>query len=264
MGVLSGEGGAVNGESTVDLWEVQDFTDPTEGVFSNTRFGVDQGCGVKDWFGWFTSKVHTAARFPGEDFTFTGNLGNEKGFTGTAICDAIQVAAEIERGQYIQCLTRFSCNGIPTHGTAVATDSTNPDPPCSQGMGVKLDGESVGEVAYWRFTIQARNKTRVTSSTSGYRFRKAGPITGQFEYKFYYDDPADLPAKDSIYVVAFDVTATTYWEWTWGKITRVHQHWGANDEDPPYAIVRGVFKPFSGTSIGSIVTPAGTTKWPSA
>ena len=113
MGVLSGEGGAVNGESTVDLWEVQDFTDPTEGVFSNTRFGVDQGCGVKDWFGWFTSKVHTAARFPGEDFTFTGNLGNGKGFTGTAICDAIQVAAEIERGQYIQCLTRFSCNGIP-------------------------------------------------------------------------------------------------------------------------------------------------------
>jgi hypothetical protein len=263
MGVISGEGGAVNGESTVELWEVHDLSEPEETVASNTNFGVDQGCGVKDWYGWYTSKVHTSARFPGEGFTFTGNRGNNKGFSGVAICDAIQVAAEIERGRYIQCLTRFSCNGAPTHGAAAVSDTTDPDPPCSQGMGVKLDGAAVGEVASWQFTIQARNKVRVTGATSGYRFRTAGPITGQFQYKFYYDDPAVLPAKDSIYVVRFDVTASTYWEWTWGKITRIEEHWEPGSSEPPYAIVRGVFKPFSGTSTGSIITPAGTTKWPS-
>jgi hypothetical protein len=264
MGVLSGEGGAVSGEGTVDLWEIQDFSELTETVASNTDYAVDQGCGVKDWTGWYTSKGHTGARFPGEGFTFTGNLGNGKGATGTAICDAIQVVADIQNGQYIQCMTRFSCNGVLTHGAAAATDETTPAPPCSQGMGVKLDGAAVGEVASWQFTLQARNKERVTSDTGGYRYRKAGPITGQFQYKFYYDDPAVLPSKDGIYVVRFDVTATLGWEWTWGKVTRIEPHWDPRGKEPPYATITGVFKPFSGTSQGSIITPAGATKWPSA
>jgi hypothetical protein len=267
MTVISGEGGAVNGEAGVREWMIEDMNDPNETVASNTKFAVDQGCGVDDWTGQYVAYAHTGARFPGEKFTFTGNVDGTNGWSGAATCEALRVVADIENGRYLECTTMFASDGTLTPGAAAATDSAIPDPPCSRGLGASFAGAAIADVGYWEFILQCRTKQYVSGDTDGVRKRVAGPITGQFQIRCFLGSPASLPKRGDVGAVAFKVTdsgAGTSWVWNYGKIVRIVPTWRSEDRRPPYATIYGVFKPFSGTSAGSITNPAGAQKWPAA
>lgn len=264
MGVIAGIKGGVNGGSTVGPWRIQWWGEPPEFVASNTAGGVSEACGPTDWKGWYEAYGYEPAVFPGEALSFTGDLENGKGVVGTAIVDRLIVTADIERGVPIKHRVEFSCNGTLTKGDAAVTDSTTPTIYCPTSLTVVRDGVDVDNCRFWRIILGARNKAYVDSSTAGQRRRVKGAIYGQWMYRVYTSDPSTLPDENTVFDGHFEVVANSlYWGLAYCRVHQVEDLGpDPEGEDCVGAIVTGAWNATYGTMAGSIVTPAGVSKFP--
>jgi len=218
MGVLSGIGGAVDGEACVRTWTIATTADVQNAVCSASKQGTIVIDGNEDWSGSFTQYGHTPNRMPQDSFTFTGSIDGSNGAVGTAIVDSVEITIDIEAGAIIGIVTNFSGNGAVTLGAAVASDSTTPDPATSIGCKVEV-GTMVGspvwteitDVRTVTITITADNQSYVSSSTAGKTKRTAGNISAAIAVTVYEDDFADLPAVNSDARMRVYVNATEFW-----------------------------------------------------
>ncbi len=263
MGVISGISGLVDGRSAVREWKIREIQRSAAWVDSITRAGVARACGIKDWRGYFLGTGHTPVTFPGQTLTFTGSVDGTLGVSGPAICDRIVVTWDIETGEVITYRVDFSGNGTFSKGAAAATDTATPVFKCSTGMYVAIDGSRQTDIRYMRLVIIAANRPYVSSDTAGQVNRTPGNIDAACTYRLYQDTPANLSALATPGILRFYVTASTYWELKWMVLEEIDDY-GADREGAENvgATIKGAFSAYVGTTVGTIISPSTTQKWP--
>ena len=217
MSVISGIGGAVNGQSTVRTWTVTSLADIQAIIASGSKQGTVLVAGNTDWNGNFTAYGDTPAVMPNEGFTFTGSVDGTKGVTGTAIVDSVEIVIDVETGAVIAYTVNFSGNGVLTLGAAVATDTSKPCPATSIGTKVELGTlaavfTEIDDVRTVTITITADNQSYVSSATAGGTKRVAGNISASISITVFEGDPANLPAANDEGILRLFVNASEFWE----------------------------------------------------
>lgn len=278
MAVISGMGGAVNGANTVRNWEINYTADDAQLSASNSQEGTIDLAGNTDWKGKYSAYGGQPASMPGEALAFQGGLSSEKGASGTAIVDSIEVVVDIEAGKAIEHTVNFSGNGTLTLGTLAVTDVVTPNPPSSIGCDLQAAPASTGGSSYvaltdirtMRITITADNQVYVSSDTSGSKRRVAGPIKGTMAVTVYADDPSTLPSANAFYALKIYVSATTYWTIKWAKFKDATMPDDIESGKPVEATLNYNWSAFAGVgtggtaTIGTITLPDSSVFWPSA
>lgn len=274
MSVISGIGGAVNGQDTVHKWTVNVLKALIPYHASNTKKGTARIAGNGDWNGSFVGLGHSPAQFPGDTFTFTGSIDGTNGVTGNARVESTEIVIDVEGGNPIAFTITFSSNGALTRGPAVATDSVVPNPPSSIGTKVEF-GTMVGapvftELSDVRTVTLSFNKSLpeyASSATAGETKRVDANLDFTIAIAVYTDDFATLPDEGDERQCRVYVDATTFWDLKWIRIEELSDldvdiETGA----PVGAVINAGMHGFAnivGTPTeGFIKDPADTTKWP--
>ncbi len=265
MTVISGINAHIDGVSTLRNWKVRMRNMPPEGVTTDAPGGVQRLAGNKDWRGIYLAYGHTPLQWPGDAFSFSGDVDASYGISGTAIVDKITIECPVEEGARIEHAVEFSANGALSAAAASATAGATPTIFSAISRKVALGGVDVTDVRGWKLVLSANNKPYVSSDTAGQVQRVAGNIDAQFEYKVYEDSASDFPTEGTMAVVRFYVTSSTYWELTWGIFQEIAD-WGGDLEGAENvgAVIRGAYSAFNATSMGTIRNPAGDYKFGSA
>lgn len=269
MAVIAGNNAAVKIDSsaaeTVARWRIRRFKNVRPYHASNTLRGTGRKCGVTDWTGMYEAYGHTGAVFPGDEFTFIGNLGNNEGASGSAICRRLRVEWDVERGEYIKHTVWFDAGASAlTLGTiSPFTDTSTPDPDCSTSLTFVVHSLKT-DVQRAMLDIVAKNRPYVSNSTAGHVYRKPGNIDLTWMYQAYADTSDGFPTLGDDVRLQFYVNATQFWDIMYGHVNRAPEDWGADHESMGNvsAVVAGEWNSFLATGNGWIKTPAGVTKWP--
>lgn len=262
MGVLFGTNIAVNGVSNASEWRIKysGMVKPWTG--SGSQNGTIRGCNaMKDWQGQYRALGHTPWKLPGEDFTFTGSIDGSTGATGAAIVEKTEILWHQEEHAYFEHAVHFASNGALTIGSAAATDSTVPQPVCSdENCVIKLGGADQGDIRFAQLDIMSNIKPYGSVKTAGVKKRLKGPIDAELTYGTYIAATSALPTMGTLYVASLYVGLTANWELTWMKIVDVDIL--AKTQEYIAAVVTAQMAGQQSGSIGSIKTPAGATYWP--
>jgi hypothetical protein len=266
MTVIAGTSAVVDGEDTIRAWRVRHVNKTVPYVASNTNGAVSRIVGVNDWTGWYLGYGHTPANFPGDAFTFTGNVADSVGATGDARCERFDLNWSPATGGLIEYRVFFGSNGALTIGaTSSVSDSTSPNPPTSACMKIELDGTEVDDLTQFAMSIRARNLPYVSSSncvTNVPRTKRiAGPVDGEMTFRFYQGAFASIPSVGSIDVAKLYVTSTTYWQLSSVIIDSVEPEPDHMSNEPVAVTCHASFTGFSAGAAGVIANPAGSEKW---
>lgn len=274
MGVISGIGGAVNGQHTVHKWAVNVLKTLIPYHASNTKKGTARIAGNGDWNGSFSGLGHSPAQFPGDEFTFTGSIDGTNGVTGAARCESTEIVIDIEGGNPIAFTISFSSNGALTRGAAAVTDSVVPDPPSSIGTKVEL-GTMVASPVFTELedvrtvtlTFSKSLPEYASSGTAGETKRVDANLDFTIAIAVYTNDFSTLPDEGDERQCRVFVDATTFWDLKWIRIEELSDL----DVDieagtPVGAIINAGMHGFAnivGTPTGGYIKdPAIATKWP--
>lgn len=264
MPVISGIDMAINSVPTAHQFNIELSKELIEVIATGGSGGVRNKCGVNDGRGVASAYGYLPQVWPGSSFTFTGSLDGTYGFSGTSYCEAVEIIWDVENGRYIAYTIQFSRNGAITPGAAVATDSTKPNPPCSQSLPLKFNTVEQTEVAYMRLKLMCPGFPRNTTSTAGGRVRTRGAMSGEFEYHQYYQDPATLPSRGLAYIVQPYCTASLYYDIAYMTPETIASYANPNSRRPVNARVVMKFDANNATDTGYIRTPEAvpSTVWP--
>jgi len=224
MTVITGLDMAIANVSTAHSYRMEISDELKEYIASGGASGVGNKCGIDEWRGAAMAYGYLppAAAKPGTvGFALSASLDGTYGFSGTAYCEAWEIVWDIENGEYIAYTIQFSRNGAITAGEVSQTDSTQPDPPCSQSLPLKLNGSTVSDVSYMRLRLTCPGRWYVSSSTSGGRLRKRGAMKAEFEYHCYYQDPSGWPSRGTNYTVQPYCTDSLYYDINWMKVRSI-------------------------------------------
>lgn len=268
MAVIAGLDMAIsaggNPESTGRAFKIFVSADEAAFAASNLKGAEGHIAGNTDWRGVYLGYGHTPNVFPGDDFAFIGSLDGTNGVLGTALCERLRIRAPVEEGQKIEYEVTFGANSSLTAGSAAATDTTNVSAVSAISRDVEFDGTPETDVRSWELDLYLKNVRRfASSSTAGEYRRNTGILAGKWKYGVYTDNIAAVEARlNNFYVMKFNVTASLFWQLTWGHVKNVALDADYEDELNVHAEVSGVFSCSNGTSLGSIIDPGTTQKWP--
>lgn len=264
MSVISGINCIVDGVPSMSAWKVRMLNMPPEFSSSDIPGAMGRALGNTDWRGIYRQYGHTPEHFPGDSIAFKGNVDANYGVSATGIIDKMTITCPIEPGGLIDSVVEFSNNDAAglVPGAASGTKGATPTIFSAITRKINWSGSDV-RARNWRLVLSARNRPYVDTDTAGFVMRTPGNLDAQFQYGHYQDNASSLPGEGEIAVIRFYVTATLYWELTWGIIERVDD-WGADHEgaENVFANIFGSWTAQDGTSIGSMKNPAGATKWP--
>ncbi|MEA3351191.1 MAG: hypothetical protein U9Q82_11255 [Chloroflexota bacterium] len=260
--VISGEGGAVNGEECVRLWKLARISKPAMGVCSASDGAVLRAAGISDWQGVYTGYGHTPSVLPGTKFQFIGATRESKGATAIAsgaIMERTQIKWSIEAGGFIEFANYFACcEGAITFGAASASDSSTPDPSIARSCTINLTG--CEELREMEMNLISRNPSYVTATTDGRRERDVGNKDGNFRCKIYTKD-ASFPAESAVEEVEFGVGDGLKWIMKWAIVTLTAPLLQI-EEGMFEADLAGEFTGYYNGAKGNVTSPAGVNWWP--
>ena len=124
--IISGIGGAVQGEDCVRLWSTRRISLPGMAICSASDGSVVRGPGIADWQGVYAGFGYQPTNLAGDLFQFVGSTRDGKG--ATSIADGAIVAQtninwDIEGNKFIEYTNFFeAATGALTYGSASATD----------------------------------------------------------------------------------------------------------------------------------------------
>lgn len=265
---LVGVNMAVNGENTLRQWRIVDRSELRPYAASNTKSGYGRACGIVDWEGVYLGYGIMPAVFPGDTFTFTGSIDGSHGYTGTAYCNRVEIVVDIENGNYVEYAVGFACNGLLTPSKSlVASDVTIPDPPCPEGLTVKLDDDDQTHVRFMRLILENKGVPYVDSDTAGRRQRTRGVFDAKLQYSQYFEDPTvELAAKDIDYNVKVGVATGLAWDIDFMRVESIQPIVDLSKDENVGVVIEMAFNASDGTDMGSVKTPEDTPveKWPYA
>jgi len=265
--IISGKGGAVNGENCVRLWQVARVTAPAEAVCSASDGAVVRGAGIWDWQGRYSGYGHTPSVLPGETFQFIGATRGSKGVQSVAngaIMEETRISWAIARGGFIEYVNSFKCaTGALTFGSVSASDTSTPNP--SVVRSCTLDVTGCEELQEMELVLKCISPSAVTATTAGGTERDVGNKDAEFTARILTKD-ASFPTESQVQVVNFDVGSGLSWTMTWGIVTLVAPLLPIEGPDlqPGFfqAQLAGKFTGYYSGTKGSITTPAGASWWP--
>jgi len=267
MTVISGINCAVAGVSSMAAWKINLRNMPPEFATSDAPGAMGRAAGNYDWRGRYKAYGHSplTTHLPGKTFTFEGDTDTSYGVSASAIVDRVTIECPVEPGGLISTLVEFSNNdaaGLVRGSASSGGAGSSPAIISAITRKATWDGADVS-IRGWKLVLTCRNRPYVDTDSAGFVKRTVGNMDGQFEFGVYQDQPANLPTEGAIAIARFYVTATAYWELTWGIIERVFDYGGDHEgAENVSGAVRGFWTSQDGTSIGTIKTPAAANHWP--
>ena len=126
--IISGIGGAVDGEDCVSLWKTERISKPGMAICSASDGSVVRGPGIMDWRGVYTGFGHTPSRLAGDTYQFIGATSGGYGASSVAngaIGSQTDIRWDIEGGSFIEYINYFeAATGALTYGAATASDTS--------------------------------------------------------------------------------------------------------------------------------------------
>lgn len=266
MAVISGINCEVDGVSSLAAWKIDSRDLGPEFATSDAPGAMGRAAGNKDWRGLYKAYGYTplAAHLPGKTISFAGDTDASYGVSASAIVDRVTVTCPVEEGGLLSTLVEFSNNDASglAFGAAGATVGATPAIVSAITRKVNWDNSDVS-VRGWKLVLTCRNKPYVDTDTAGYVMRTTGNMDATFEWGAYQDQPASLPAAGDIAIAKFYVTATLFWQLSWGIIKRIPNYEADHESAENVAgLVQGAWTSQDGTSIGTIITPSTAVHWP--
>lgn len=275
MTVISGYGGAVNGETGVRQWQIGLKAELSDYGSSNTAGLTSSIEGIEDWSGSYGGYGDCPAALPGESLSFVGSIDGSVGASGTAIVDSVTINCDVEGRKPIEYTVNFSANGALTRGAAAVADASVELPPYAGKVALgtvaaEPTWTDETDVRNWSLTITAANASYASSSTSNATRRVRGNISVTFNYSVYAaGGMASLIAPNTIKGLRLHSTASTYWELLWVlfgdasdlTVNREQVNVVGCSYSGKY---RGITLVGSADTKGSIKKPGGATYWPAA
>ncbi|HAI11076.1 MAG TPA: hypothetical protein DCM28_05185 [Phycisphaerales bacterium] len=263
----TGMGGTVDGANTVRTWSTSETEENKPYNASNTLGGTGQLGGIKDWSGSYTQYGHTPTHFPGDTITFVGFDGANK-TTGSAIISQVEITANQESGDIESITVTLAGNGALTHTTGTITDSTLPNPPSSLSLKVELAETDtfteLDDVRSWTLTIACDLKEYASSSTSGWKKRKAGNITASGSISFYNQDVRTAPDIGDVRKLRLYVTSTLFYLIHWARFGEGAYETSIEGAELASGTANWNWSGFNAGVAGTITKPDTTEWWPAA
>lgn len=259
--IISGKGGAVQGEECVRLWATRRISLPGMAICSASDGSIIRGPGIADWQGVYAGYGVQPTRLPGKLFQFIGSTRDGKGASSIvdgAIVSQTNIDWDIEGNKFIEWTNFFeAATGALTYGAAAATDTSTPNPTHSRDATLSLTGCT--ELRKMQLTLLSRNEKAVTANTDGRTERVAGVQDARFTAKIYTKD-ANFPTEEAIEETLFGVGGGLFWTLKWMMITLTAPLLplgGGLFE----AEIAGEFTAYTGGTKGNIIAPDGTEWW---
>ena len=259
--IISGIGGAVQGEDCVRLWTTRRIALPGMAICSASDGSVVRGPGIADWQGVYAGFGYQPANLAGATFQFVGSHRDGKGATSVAdgaIVSQTNIDWDIEGNKFIEYTNFFeAATGALTYGSASATDVSTPNPTHSRDATLSLTGCS--ELREMHLVLRSLNPKAVTAATSRRTERVPGNQDADFTAKIYTKD-ANFPAEEEIAETLFGVGSGLFWTMKWMIITLTAAllpiGGGLFQAD-----IAGKFTGYTGGVKGNIIAPDGTIWW---
>jgi hypothetical protein len=266
MGFETGERAAIDGITCLRSWKMEESGKPGGPVWCSASGGGPVGVvGNDDWQGVAVAVGHTPARLPGDAFTFTGDVGNGKGVSGSALCVGIGVNWNVEGAELIYHEIYFAGDGALTRGAYSEADAGTPNPVSAKGLYAAIDSVDFA-IRQAKFVFESPPAEYNDSSTAGHTNRVVGPYRGSVVLRCYFDDFDDLPEENTFVTLALQVSVTQSWLIDYiyvDKVLAVVEIAGPDGRAVGIeATIQGTWFGYYGTAEGQIVTPAGVTLWP--
>ena len=267
MATFTGMGGTVDGANTIRTWSASETEENKPFSASNTQGGTGQVGGVKDWNGSYTQYGHTPTHFPGESITFVGFNGSNK-TTGEAIISQVEIAVSQESGDIESITVTFAGDGAVTHTTGTLADSTIPNPPSSLALKVELAETDtfteLDDVRSWTLTIACELKEYASSSTDGWKKRKAGNISASGSISFYDQDVRTAPDLGHVRKLKLFVTSTQFYLIHWARFGEGSYETSAEGAELASGTANWNWSGFNAGVVGTITKPDESVFWPAA
>ena len=259
--IISGIGGAVQGEECVRLWSTRRISLPGMAICSASDGSVVRGPGIADWEGVYAGFGYQPTNLAGDLFQFAGATRDGKGATSVAdgaIVAQTNIDWDIEGNKFIEYTNFFmAATGVLTYGSASASDTSTPNPTQSRDATLSLTG--CIELRKMQLVLISLNPKAVTAATAGRTERVPGNQDARFTAKIYTKD-ANFPAEEAIVETLFGVGGGLFWTLKWMIITLTAPllplGGGLFEAD-----IAGKFTGFTGGAKGNITAPDGTIWW---
>lgn len=270
--VIRGKDLAIDGESTTDYFEINTRRELVPLVAGNTVGGVMRSDGNDRWWGFYelyAKATSQTARWVNDSFTFKGApvQSGSKGVSGTAKINSIKLIWDVRNCRYLKTQVGFVCHGALSLGETAPTDTSQPNPATVKGMYPTFGGTSYQNyhVEYMELMFSAKDQhwyVTADAADAGQVLHTDGDVDCHGEFRMLTDDSSDFPTLGAIDVASFYVTDSTYWEITWMRVAGI-EPWITDRRKPSQvaATVKLDFSGFTGTQAGTIIDPAGATKW---
>lgn len=262
MGSLSGKNAAVNGQSTARGWKINSTANLQSPIAKNSGGYPVTMPGPKDWKGSFDFYGLVPSVYPGTSFTFTGDTGAPGSYSGTAIVESWTLNINQETGETISGTVTFGGSGALTPGTTSVTDATSPDMNSPIDLPYHWDGAARTGYRSSTLVLSCDLKAIMPESSNGWMTRLAGNLSASGSWQEYEALPAALPVQNDIAIVKMYVTASTFWEIKYGRISSVDIDPNAESGDVVSATIAWTFSGWSSTTQGYIKKPSTVALWP--
>lgn len=273
--IILGRNVVVNNVSTLGGLRLDNRSEKSPVHASNLSGGVDRVCGIRKLQGYYWAYGDTPPVFPNDLFSlsFTLNGAADTWAQNTSVrCRGIEVIADAydERQENaVYYIVHFGGAGVDftTGSGAAPTDSTQPAKYCTKGLGLKLDGVLQEYIAGMHLRVVAIADEDTNSTLNGIAFYPAGDIDWTFEYTQRVKQWPVTPALDSVVTIQMATQLTAglaflrYWELAFGQLASKESQFDRKTRKP-LSVQRTYEKCTSGSDIGHIIDPAGTTQWP--
>ena len=281
MATSSGIKAAINNISSLMNWSVSHTDSQTSYVNSATNNGTQNIDGPQDWTGSINATGAVPSLFPGETFSFSGQIsaidttdGNK--LEGNVLIDQLVVNWNWATVEAINHTYNFGghvgLDYLDDDGDINDTTTDDNSSICGTKIQYSTDGTTwttIPSLVTATLTITAANSTYVNSSThvSGtcWTGRKQGPINWTLSM-VQEDDRApgtgDNPAFKTAYWIRAYTNATQYWQLKFGKVSG---YTGVNANRDGTIVNRTIgmnMMAASGGTAGGITLPgAGSAVW---
>lgn len=276
MTVFSGKFGAVNGQSTVRNWSINDAASSVSFRASNSQCGVIRKTGVKAWTGGFSVNGGLPAVLPGEFFTFKGFQAPTSGvagttgntYSGTALVDSLAIVWDFNANEIIQSTVAFSGHLALTEASEIVSDATTVVAPSTAAAVLEVGGTAISNIVNANLNITANNQTYVDSSTIVSGVVWTGRLAGgpDFNASVTVNNHAKQFAPQNDYILKMGVDASTEWEFRYAHL----RDYSGLVVDPNTQAIQQQTMNFEKTAldpatdaIGLILKPGGAQYWPS-
>jgi len=275
MAVHSGKMGAVNGQSTVRNWQINDTASSVGFRASNTQCGMARKKGVRSWAGSFSGNGGLPAVLPGQLFQFQGFTAPDSGvagtagltFSGQAIVDSLAITWDWNANEIIQHTVNFSGHLNLTEANGTVSDATTVVAPSAANATLSVDGADILNYVNANLNVVANNQSYVDSSTiiagTTWTGRKAGGI--DWNAAVTVNNHAKQFAMQADYELVMGVDAATDWTLRYGHL---RDYTGLVVDPNTQAIQQQTMNfemtglhPTTG-AIGQILLPGGAVFWP--